>query len=192
MITGRMIRLRPLEREDLALVAGWRNSPEVYEFMFEQEPISLAQQERWYEGVISSDDRYYFVIETIDGDPIGLVYLVQLDWRNRRAEWGFYIGELNYRMSGHAAEAELLLLQYGFHHLNLHRICCQCFAFNTKVIAMHRRFGFKEEGRLRDHVFHGGRYEDVILMGMTRDEFAHAETSLEEFFERLAERDGAE
>ena len=192
MIEGRITRLRPLERDDLALVAGWRNSPEVYEFMFEQEPISLAQQERWYDSIISSADRYYFVIETVKGNSIGLIYLVQIDWRNRRAEWGFYIGDLNYRMSGHAAEAEMLLLQYGFRHLNLHRICCRCFAFNKKVIAMHKRFGFVEEGRLREHVFHGGRYEDVVLMGMTGEEFAQREEGLEEFFERLAERGGAD
>ena len=91
MIVGSLILLRPVERHDLPVIAKWRNSPEVYEFLFEREPISLAHQERWFENLVSSNDRFCFVIETRDGKSIGLASVFGIDWRNRHAEWGFYI-----------------------------------------------------------------------------------------------------
>ena len=188
MIPGSMIRLRPVEREDLPIIAKWRTSPEVYEYLFEQDPISQERQERWFEQIENSRDRYQFVIETLEGSPIGLVSLFDLDLRNGRAEWGFYIGDMRYRMGGYAVEAELLLLRYAFLYLNLHRVYCQSFAFNQKVLELHKRFGFLEEGRLREHVYHNGRYEDVVIMGVTKEEFQERESYLDGVLSQLANR----
>ena len=38
--------------------------------------------------------------------------------------------------------------------------------------ALHRRLGFVEEGRQRDHNFFAGRHHDLVLFGMTAPEFA--------------------
>jgi hypothetical protein len=35
-----------------------------------------------------------------------------------------------------------------------------------------RHLGFQREGQLRDHEFLGGRYYDLVIMGITADEFA--------------------
>ncbi|MFD8289677.1 hypothetical protein ACFV2B_15900 [Streptomyces lavendulae] len=39
-------------------------------------------------------------------------------------------------------------------------------------MALHRRLGSVEEGRLRELVHLSGRYRDVVLTGMLADEFA--------------------
>lgn len=188
MFDGYLIRLRAVEREDLAQIVGWRNSPLVYKTLFEQDPISLTQQDRWFDRLTQVDDRRVFIIETREERPLGVIQLFDIDWRNRNADWGFYIGEVEYRMRGHAAEAEYLLLRYAFEHLNLHRVYCQTFAFNTKVLSMHRKFGFVDEGCLRQHIYRNGKYEDVVITGLVKSEFQAVQGQMESFFRQLSER----
>lgn len=44
-------------------------------------------------------------------------------------------------------------------------------AGNEASLALMRRLGFTEEGRLREHVFFAGRHHDLVLMGLLADEF---------------------
>ncbi|MFH8733691.1 MULTISPECIES: GNAT family N-acetyltransferase [unclassified Streptomyces] len=48
------------------------------------------------------------------------------------------------------------------------------FAHNESSLTFHRRPGFVEEGRLRDHVFHGGRHHDLVVLGILGREFAQS------------------
>jgi len=54
---------------------------------------------------------------------------------------------------------------------------------------MHRKFGFKEEGILREHIYHHGRYEDVIVMGITVLESVQVEKKMEELFAQPGQRE---
>jgi RimJ/RimL family protein N-acetyltransferase len=45
------------------------------------------------------------------------------------------------------------------------------FAENKQVRAMLKRLGFSREGQLRKHTLHRGRPVDVMLFGMTKQEF---------------------
>jgi len=40
-----------------------------------------------------------------------------------------------------------------------------------RAIRCYRRAGFREEGRLRQRVYRKGKYWDVLLMGILREEF---------------------
>jgi hypothetical protein len=42
--------------------------------------------------------------------------------------------------------------------------------YNDRAIRMYERAGFREEGRLRDHIQRDGRRFDVVLMGLLRQE----------------------
>ena len=45
---------------------------------------------------------------------------------------------------------------------------------------MHKKFGFREEGVRRDHIFRNGEWIDAILLGMTAAEWTEQETILRE------------
>jgi RimJ/RimL family protein N-acetyltransferase len=53
-----------------------------------------------------------------------------------------------------------------------HKCEAMIYAYNDASLGLHRRLGFVEEGRLRDHEFFAGHYHDVVGMGMTAEEFA--------------------
>lgn len=172
MLNSKRIRLRAIEESDLALIATWRSDPAVYEFFYEYLPISARQQRNWYEKQLGNSSEINLVVAKLDGAPIGTVSIYHIDRRNRKAEWGrLIIGDPEMRSGGYGAEIETLILQYSFEHLNLHKLYCEVLVENENVVAMHKKFGFKEDGILRDHAFKDGRYVDVVALSMVEAEY---------------------
>lgn len=178
MIVGKRIRLRAIEYEDLPLLAKWRNDPDVYRYFYEHEPISLVMQKAWFEDLMQKPDQRFWIIETLGSyEPIGTVGLLHIDWRNRKAECGrllIYSEEL--RGSGYGSETESLILRYFFDHMNMHRLTCEVLGENERGLALHIKFGFKEEGVFRQHVFKSGSYHDVVCIAMLREDYSSSET----------------
>ena len=172
MLIGKRIRLRAVEEEDLPKIVGWRNKPEIYQYFYEYEPLSKVQQKIWFENFLKNKTEKYFIIETIKGESIGTVGLTKIDWRNRKCELArFLIGEKEHQGKGYGKEVEALILKYVFDHLNMHKLCCEVFATNQKVISLYESFGFKVEGTLRKHIFKDGDYQDIVIMGMLKEEY---------------------
>jgi RimJ/RimL family protein N-acetyltransferase len=52
-IYGKRIRLRAVEKEDLPLFVRWINDPEVTEDLLFTAPMSMADEEKWFEKMMS-------------------------------------------------------------------------------------------------------------------------------------------
>ena len=65
-----------------------------------------------------------------------------------------------------------LLQHHCFETLNLNRVFLRVYAENARAIRSYEKAGFVREGRLRDAVYKHGKYDDVILMGVLRAEWA--------------------
>jgi len=175
ILTGSLVRLRAIEPRDLASLASWRNDPASYGSFFEFEPLPVAGQEEWYRKHCFNDREKNFVIEAVgkkDQGAIGMISLLNINWRSRHAEIGrLLLGESRFRGLGYAPEAALLVGEYAFDHLNLHKLYCDVLASQTRAISMYRKFGFVDEGIRREHVFKRGSYEDVIVLAHFRREY---------------------
>jgi len=161
-----VLNLRPVLRDDLAQLAAWRNAPEIRQRTREWKPLNDADQERWFQR-ISGPDRHdlMFVVEDAGTrEPLGVVGLCYWDPINATAEVSFYIGSEAARGKGFAKRALTLLLEWGFETMRLERIWAEAYAFNDVSIGLLQSLGFKEEGRLRSHVFRdGARWDSVML-----------------------------
>lgn len=190
MLLGKRIRLRAIEQEDLEKMAEWRNQPETYEYFYEYFPLSKASQQMWYENLLRKTDDLMFVISTLAGKAIGTVAVLNINWRNRNAEWGrFLIGEKDYMAKGYGIEAELLILEYVFEHLNLNRLYGEVLVDNTRVRSLHKKCGFQEEGLLRQHIYKQGKYCDVIIVGMLKEDYFSHKHIRDGLWESLHERE---
>ena len=49
--------------------------------------------------------------------------------------------------------------------LGAEKIVLDVAAFNTAAIALYKKFGFVEEGRLKNEIKVDGVYEDIVFMG---------------------------
>jgi RimJ/RimL family protein N-acetyltransferase len=171
MIVGQHVILRPVEELDLPHLVRWRNDPRNRRFFFSPFLISLGGQQEWYEELLADRSRVLFMIDTQDGQTVGMVGLDHIDWRVGEAEGGLWLLDPDERGRGYAEEAGDLLLHYAFEELNLRRIYAIIYSFNKGVIALVKMSGFKQEGILRQAAFTGGKYYDKVIMGLLRDEW---------------------
>jgi RimJ/RimL family protein N-acetyltransferase len=179
MIYGKRVRLRHVEREDLPHFVEWLNDPEVRQGLSMYLPISHAEEEKWFERVLSSSrEEQPLVIEVQIGDAwkmIGNSGFFDLDSRNRSAELGIFIGDKACWNQGYGTEVMRLLLRIGFATLNLHRICLRVYEDNLRAVRCYEKVGFVHEGRQRQAEFREGRYKDLLLMSVLRTEWNEAE-----------------
>jgi RimJ/RimL family protein N-acetyltransferase len=118
--------------------------------------------------VDATDPPVTFVID-VDGTAVGDASLFDFDSLARHAEAGIsLVPEARGRGIGTAAIAQLV--DFGFVRRNLRRIHLQAIASNTGAIRAYEKAGFVVEGRLREHAWVRGRYEDIVLMGILRSE----------------------
>lgn len=176
MLSGDRVRLRPVEEADLPLLVEWRNRPDVWLHFFNKFPLSDGGQCTWYKSLIEDRQRLLLIIEALDGrKALGTIGFDRIDPINQVAEYGnVLIAEESFRRRGLAGEATMLLLVYGFQRLNLNRVFLRVLVDNESAIDLYLKCGFKQEGRLRQAVYDEGRFKDILVMGLLRQEFISA------------------
>ncbi len=179
MLEGQHVILRAIEREDLPRLLAFNNDIEV-ELAGGGDPPwpqSMARLAADFErnvaegGRDGGKDGVTFAIEAY-GSIIGICALFAVDSFGRTAELGISIGDKTSWGQGYGRETVGLLVGYGFRMLNLRRIFLRVHGRNERAIRAYRAAGFIEEGRLRGHVWSDGAYDDIVLMGVLRDEWA--------------------
>ncbi|NIV13834.1 MAG: GNAT family N-acetyltransferase [Aliifodinibius sp.] len=179
MIYGDRIRLVAIEKEDLPLFVEWLNDPEVRHGIDLYLPMSLAQEEKWFEKMLErSPDTQPLTIEVREGNrwvKIGNMGLFQFNPRARSAEIGIMIGNKEYWNQGYGTEATTLMLIHGFETLNLHRVMLRVYEDNQRAIRCYEKVGFVHEGRMREAHYSDGVYRDIIIMGVIRSEWEDGE-----------------
>lgn len=170
-------RLRLMTEDDLETVLGWRNQPWIRANMYTDHLISLEEHRAWFSRAKVDPSVVHLICEG-NSKPIGCVNFVQIDSKNQKAFWGFYLGEEN-GPKGRGSAMEFLALEYAFGPLNLRKLCAEVFAFNEKVLKMHGKFGFQQEGNYRQHVLKNGQYEDVVAIALFKDDWVLLRDKLE-------------
>ncbi|MDR0948332.1 MAG: GNAT family N-acetyltransferase [Lachnospiraceae bacterium] len=159
------VYLRKMRKKDYDLVVAWRNSDKVRRRFIYQEPFTVAGQEVWVRTMIDTGKAIQMMIcESDTNDPIGCVYLRDIDHLHLKAELGIFIGENKKRGKGYGTYAAKLMLEYGFHEMNLHRIFLRVLADNEVAIKSYQKAGFVQEGYLKDDVRINGFFNDIIWM----------------------------
>ncbi|HET9159675.1 MAG TPA: UDP-4-amino-4,6-dideoxy-N-acetyl-beta-L-altrosamine N-acetyltransferase [Caulobacteraceae bacterium] len=164
------VTLRRLRPEDKDRLLAWRNSPEVAPYMYSDHVISGPEHEAWFAALEGDPRRAYWIIE-LNGSPVGLVNLYDIDERNGRAAWAYYLANPAVRGQGVGAQIEFAMLDHVFIARGLNKLWCEVLAENEAVWKLHLSFGFKEEARLRAHVTKGGLARDVVGLGLLAEDW---------------------
>lgn len=130
-------------------------------------PFLDGLAEAWIGG-LGQDDAVFAIREERDAPLVGLVGL-QRARADGVAELSYWIGR-PYWGRGYATEAASAIVAYGFERLGIRRIFATSLARNPASKRVLEKVGLTEEGVLRQHVRHWGRYEDLRLHGMLRGE----------------------
>jgi len=169
--SGTLVYLRPLARSDARALLPWINNPEVTRTLLVHRPMNLEGEEKLL-GQRTSDEGMVSlgIVEKSSDRLVGATSLQQIDTRSRHAQFGILIGDSADWGKGFATEATRLLVGYGFETLNLHRVWLHVTADNAAGIRVYEKVGFRHEGVLREALFTGGRYVDLVTMGILRSD----------------------
>ena len=177
MLRGERVVLRAVERADLEALWRWQNDLELWLLTSERapRPTSFAEFQAAYDRDRESPGAEVTFAVEADGRLVGRCVLFAFDDLARSAKIGVTLGERADRGLGYGRDVVRVLLAYGFRTRNLHRISLDTLATNERARRAYRAVGFAEEGRLREAAWVDGRYVDVVLMGVLRNEWERGE-----------------
>jgi RimJ/RimL family protein N-acetyltransferase len=172
---GKCVRLRAVEPADAPTFFQWnQNSERSRALDFVWPPSSLASVTAWVEEHSRNKlkkDTFHFVIEDLEGAPVGSISTHHCEPRNGTFSYGVDIAPEHQRR-GYASESIRLVLKYYFQELRYQKASVAIHSYNEASIRLHQRLGFKREGTLRRMVFTRGQYYDLIWFGITAEESA--------------------
>ncbi len=170
-VRGEHVALTPLCANDLPVLFHWINDRSEVLWNAPYRPVSEAQHAEWFETIQRRKDTAIFGIRLLDTQRlIGSCQLHSISEIHRSAELQIRLGESDGRGHGYGTEAVQILLDFAFKDLNLHRVCVHVLGTNERALRLYEKVGFHREGTLREAAHIDGRYVDVALLGILRDE----------------------
>ena len=168
------VSLRPLDAIPPQTFGAWQNDPGIRNhtmgFRFPVQGTSVAA---WLEDRARQAGRGSASFAIFHGETgAGACFLQDIDWVNRSARFGIYIGaaEMQGRGIGYCACA--LALDYAFAGINLRRVELEVVDMNAAAIALYDSLGFVREGVARKAYMLRGQAQDVLRFGLLAEEFA--------------------
>ncbi|MDB5764023.1 MAG: GCN5-related N-acetyltransferase [Herminiimonas sp.] len=168
--------LRPLAPSDKEMILAWRNADRVRINMYNDRLITPEEHEGWFPQALVDKSARYMIFEWKCG-PVGFVSFTGINHEHGRCIWAFYLGETDVP-KGSGSAMEYFALTYAFEHLDIRKLSCEVFAFNTGVIKLHEKFGFVHEGRFVKHHLKNGAYEDIVRLAQFRENWEQRKASL--------------
>ncbi|GIG64032.1 GNAT family N-acetyltransferase [Phytomonospora endophytica] len=172
--TGRRVRLRGLEpkewprfRDNDLNTTNQRHGDRVHP------PRSDASYERWAaeQAVRTESDELWLVIADVNDDrPVGSIRTLRADPTAGLFWYGVAIFKEEQRR-GYASEAIRIVQRYMFGERRYTKCQAEVFGDNAASLGLHQSLGFVLEGRLRKASFREGSRQDIVIFGMTIEEF---------------------
>jgi ribosomal-protein-serine acetyltransferase len=100
----------------------------------------------------------------------GVLEVHHIDWDDRRTSLGYWLGA-EFQGKGLMTGACRTVIDHLFTHMSLNRVEIRAATGNTRSRAIPERLGFTWEGTLRQHQRLYGRYVDLEVYGMLREEW---------------------
>jgi diamine N-acetyltransferase len=171
-----MIRIRPLEKEDLRFVHVLNNTATIMRYWFEEPYEAYVELLDLYEKHIHDQGERRFIVECAN-EKVGLVELVEIDHIHRRAEFQIIIDPA-YQGLGHAVQATQLAMDYAFCVLNLYKLYLIVDKKNQKAIHIYQKIGFEWEAELKEEFFVHGEYRDAVRMCIFQTKYVKQKKSV--------------
>ena len=173
VLRGERLTLRPLTLADAPIVehlAGEKDVASTTRLIPHPYPQGMA--ELW----LAALPELYQKAEainwgiTLEGGPILGTIRLTLNPIDNHAEIGYWVGKPFWN-NGYCTEAARAVVTYGFDVLSLERIFANYMARNPASGRVLSKLGMQQEGYLRRHRRKFGRYEDLIVCGITKAEW---------------------
>lgn len=159
------IRLRPIEREDLDILHKWRNDSNIFSQLgggyF---PVSKTEMSKWMDNFCKLDKKNIRLIIQYESKPVGFISLTSINYINKNANLGIYIGESDYRGKGIASKSLNELEVFAREHLDIKKIKLLVNSNNLSAINLYLKNKYQKVGVLREERLIDNKWIDVNVM----------------------------
>lgn len=168
------IHLRLFKKSDIDLKVKWINDPDINKYLHYDLPLCPDRTLNWYQSIMNNSSREDYIYEVIDNDitiQLGLIGLIDIDKKNRKAEFYIINGEKKYWGRGFASEATKKFLHHVFLKHDLNKIYLFTEVDNVSAQKLFEKIGFEKEGLLNQDLIHMGKKIDRYYYGIYREDF---------------------
>jgi RimJ/RimL family protein N-acetyltransferase len=174
LFTGVLVRLTAEQPEtDSKILAEWSRDTE-YQRLLEVHPVrphTAAFFKKRFESAQTPTFFAFAMRRRTDDALLGTIMLMHVNYTHGDGMVGIGIGKREEWGKGYGSDAMNVILRFAFQELNLHRVSLLTLGSNTRAIRSYEKCGFVHEGRMRGAEHRGGARDDVIVMGIVRDEW---------------------
>jgi RimJ/RimL family protein N-acetyltransferase len=162
-IAGKTLAFRDARVEDAEFIHGLRIDEEKSRHLSKVSG-AIDSQRKWLSAYQNRIDEAYFIITSMENQPLGTVRLYGAD--DDRFCWGSWILK-DGAPSNAAIESALMVYDYALNHLGFHSAYFQVHKANLSVCKFHERFGAVRVDE-DDVQYHYTLSQEVILSSMNR------------------------
>ena len=164
------IHFRKIVENDLEMIMNWRMRPDITKYMNTDPILTLEGQKKWLQKMDQDNTSFYWVIE-VDGMAVGVLNIVDVDHKNRRCSWGYYVAEKSKRSLKLAMAIEWNLYDYVFDELKLNKLMNEVLSFNKEVVTIHKMCGSDIVGTMKQHIFKNNEFYDVVHIEICKEKW---------------------
>jgi len=177
--TERLV-LRDFEETDWEAVHAYASDPEVVRYMdwgpnTEEETKNFIQRGIAHQKEQPRRNYTLAMVLKADGRLVGGCG-IEVSNPDNREGWIGYCLNRNFWGQGYATETAKVLLEFGFNHLNLHRVFATCEPANIASAQVLEKIGMQREGRLREHKWAKRKWRDSLLYAILDYEWKKLES----------------
>ena len=168
------LTLRPVRMSDANDLYEYSSDPEVARHVLWDAHASIHQTRAYIRYLLrqyrNAQPSTLVIALTSTGKVVGTIGFMWIQQENRSAEVGYSLSRA-YWGHGLMTEALKAMVEFGFAKLNLNRIEAQHESDNPASGRVMQKAGMRYEGRLRQRLYNKGRYTDVDLYAILRQDY---------------------
>lgn len=127
----------------------------------------IGKHDGWFK---SGSSVQFAIVLKKSNELIGCIDLIGISKANQKAEVGYWVG-VDFWNAGFCTEAMKAVVSYGFDSLNLNKITSRHMSTNPASGRVMQKAGLVQEGLLRQEFFKNGRFVDMYVYGILREDF---------------------
>jgi RimJ/RimL family protein N-acetyltransferase len=170
---GKVINLRAIEREDLAILKSWANDEVVNYGIGEiYNPSSSEIHEEWFKKTLNDPNNIRLIAESHDGEVIGLSSIVGINFRHGHAWHGLTIGNISSQGKGYGVDIVKTTMSVAFDDLRLNRLDGAIIEYNEPSKKLYcGKLGWTHYGTRSNYFYRNGKFHNQLLVGITAAEY---------------------
>jgi diamine N-acetyltransferase len=164
------VGIRKFNEKDIPLKVKWINDEKNNKYLHYDLPLREDKTFEWYKKIKNSKHRFDCTI-TYDGEPAGLIGLLNIESDKLQAEYYICLGEERFKGRSIARTATDLLIKKAYEIYGLKKIYLFTEVGNISAQKLFERCGFIKEKLIKNDLFYNGKNIDRFLYNLDVEKY---------------------